>query len=67
MIKYTQSLSKTREAFLELVIQHIPRNENIRADQLAKMASTLSRTASSDITGHELISQIEFPEDNTEK
>lgn len=67
MVKYAWILDQVREAFSELIIQHIPRAENTRADQLGKMASTLTRTTDSDLLEKELVSQVKLPECNTEE
>lgn len=64
MIKYARILNQMREAFSELIIQHISRAENEKADRLANMAGTLARSVGSGVLGKELISQVELPEEN---
>lgn len=58
MIKYTESLNQSHEAFTQLVIQHISQTKNGKEDELTKMASSSVQLNSSKIVGQELVSQI---------
>lgn len=57
IIKYPQA-NVAREAFIKLLIQHIPRIEKGKADKLSEMSNSLAQHLRSEVMGQELVSQI---------
>ncbi|XP_073153413.1 uncharacterized protein [Henckelia pumila] len=59
MLRYIKALDKAKEGFTELNLELIPRDENMKADHLARLASALSNRSDPIVAGRELVSQLE--------
>lgn len=55
MIKYDHVLNKSKENFLELIMERVSRNENANLDKLSNMASFLARPLGKQLVGYEII------------